>query len=181
MLVCGERGCGDGSTPPTRLSSIALLPWLPGFSLQAFPTSLLPHIPSICLSTVSSSPSPGIAPQSLNYSSQPLRLPGHLHPCPRYGCSKDSLILLPFRLPQISCFTLSLNCFSSDSDNSPDVGIRPLLQFPHPLRAGPILLTLLFFPLVPSSYRALRASIYSFLLVGYSCPLSAGLLLRFWV
>ena len=52
--------------------------------------SLLPHIPSICLSTVSSSPSPGIAPQSLNYSSQPLRLPGHLHPCPgMYGCSKD--------------------------------------------------------------------------------------------
>ena len=63
-----------------------------------------------------------------------------------YGCGKDCLILIPFRLPQISCLTLSLNCFSSDSDNRPDVGIRPLIQFPHLLRAGPVLLTLLFFP-----------------------------------
>ena len=46
-----------------------------------------------------------------------------------YGCGKDCLNLIPFRLPQISCFTLSLKCFSSDSDNFPDVGIRPLLQF----------------------------------------------------
>ena len=43
-----------------------------------------------------------------------------------YGCG---LILIPFRLPQISCFTLSLKCSSSDSDNCPNVGIRPLLQF----------------------------------------------------
>ena len=63
-----------------------------------------------------------------------------------YGCSMDYLILIPFRLPQISCFTLSLKCFSSDSDSCPDVRIRPLLQFPHLLRAGPALLTLLFFP-----------------------------------
>ena len=63
-----------------------------------------------------------------------------------YGCGKDCLILIPFRLPQISCFTLSLKCFSSDSDSCPSVGIRPLLQFPHLLRAGPALLTLLFFP-----------------------------------
>ena len=49
-----------------------------------------------------------------------------------YGCGKDCLILVPFRLQQISCFTLHLKCFSSDSDNCPDVGIGPLLQFPHP-------------------------------------------------
>ena len=67
-----------------------------------------------------------------------------------YSCSKDCLILIPFRLSQISCFTLSLKCFSSDSDNCPGVGIRPLLQFPHPPRAGPVLLTLLLFP--PSSF-----------------------------
>ena len=77
-----------------------------------------------------------------------------------YGYGKDCLILIPFRLPQISCFILSLKCFSSDSDNCPAVGIGPLLQFPHPLRAGPILLTLLFFPLVPSSYGVLHGSIY---------------------
>ena len=49
-----------------------------------------------------------------------------------YGYGKDCLILIPFRLPQISCFTLSLKCFSSASDSFPDVGIGPLLQFPHP-------------------------------------------------
>ena len=78
-----------------------------------------------------------------------------------YSCSKDCLILILFRLPQISCFTLSLKCFSSDSDNCPDVGIRPLVQFPYPPRACPVLLTLLLFPLVPSSYWDLRGSVYS--------------------
>ena len=45
--VWGERGYGDGSTPYTRLSTIALLPWLPSFPQQAF------------LTTVSSLTSPG--------------------------------------------------------------------------------------------------------------------------
>ena len=93
-----------------------------------------------------------------------------------YGCGKHCLILNPFRLPQISCFTPSLKCFLSDSDNCPDVGIRPLLQFPHPLMAGPVPLTLLILPLVPSSYLVLCGSIYSFLLVRYSSLLSAGVL-----
>ena len=109
---------------------------------------LLPHMSSICLSAVNSSPRSGIAPQSLNSSSQLLHLLGDLRPCPGYvwGCSKDCLILVPFRLQPISCFTLSLKCFSSDSDNCPDLGIRPLLQFPYPPRAGAVLLTLLFPP-----------------------------------
>ena len=93
-----------------------------------------------------------------------------------YGLSKDCLILIPFRLPQINCFTLTLKCFSSDSDNHPDVGIRPLLQFPHQPRAGPGLLTLQYFPLIPSSYWVLSGSIYSFPLVRYACPLPAGVL-----
>ena len=42
-----------------------------------------------------------------------------------YGCSKDCLILIPFRLTQINCFTLSLKCFSSDSHNCPAVGLDP--------------------------------------------------------
>ena len=82
-------------------------------------------------------------------------------------------------LPQIIYFTLSLKCFSSDSDNFPNVGIEPLLQFPHKLRAGPVLLILLFFPLVHSSHRVLGRSIYSFLLVRHSCLLSAGVLYAF--
>ena len=52
----------------------------------------------------------------------------------------------------------------------------PYFSFPHPLRTRPVLLTLLFFPLVPSFYQILPSSIYSFLLVRYSCPLSAGVL-----
>ena len=91
-----------------------------------------------------------------------------------YGWGKDCLILIPFWLPQISCFILSLKCFSSDSDSCPSVGIRPLLQFPHPLRADPVLLTLPFPPLIPSSYWVLCGSIFSFLLVRYSDSLSAG-------
>ena len=138
--------------------------------------NLLPHIPLICLSSINSSPHPGIAPQPLNSSSQPLCLPGDLRTCLVYVWLQQGLILIPFRLPHISCFTLSLKCFFSDSDNCPDVGIRPLLQFPHPLRAGPVLLTLLFFPLVPLSYWVLPGSIYSFPLVRYSCLLSAGVL-----
>ena len=157
-----------------------MLPWCLAFLHLHFPPRSPPSHPLIRLSAVNSSPCPGIAPQFLNSSSQPLHLPGHLIPTwGTYGCGKDCLILIPFRLPQISCFTLSLKCFSSDSDNCPHVGIGPLLQFPHWLRTGPVLLTLLFFPLVPLYYRVLHGSIYSFPLVRYSCPLSAGVLHAF--
>ena len=90
--------------------------------------NLLLHIPSICLSTVNSSPCPGIAPQSLNTSSQLLRLPGDRHHCPGLEWLRQGLFsFIPFRLPKSSCFTLSLKCFPSDSENCPSVGIRPLL------------------------------------------------------
>ena len=82
-----------------------------------------------------------------------------------YGCGKDCLILIPFRLLQISCFTLSLKCFSSDSDSCPDVRMRPLLLFSHLLRVGPVLLTPLFFP--PSSFVLLSfAWFYIFVSTG---------------
>ena len=93
-----------------------------------------------------------------------------------YGCGKDCLILIPLRLPQISYFPLNLKCFSSDPDNCPNVEIRPLLQFPHPPRAGPVLLTLLFFPLFPLSYQVLHDSIFFFPVIRYSCPLSTAVL-----
>ena len=98
-----------------------------------------------------------------------------------FGCSKDCLSLIPFSLPQINCFTLSLKCFSSDTDNCPAVGIGPLLQFPHPLRLGPVLLILLLFLLVPSSYRVFHGSIYSFPLVRSSCLLSSGVCMHFCI
>ena len=146
--VWGMRETMVMAPPPIRDSAVS-----PCFHGAWFSSTgichhnLLPHIPSIRLSAVNSSPHLGIAPQSLNSSSQLLRLQGTLVPVKgMYGCSKDCLILIPCRLPQISCSTLSLKCFSSDSDNCPAVGIRPLLQFSHPLRAGPVLLTLLFSP-----------------------------------
>ena len=80
------------------------------------------------------------------------------------------MALIPFRLPLISCFPLSLKCFSSDSDNCPHVRMGPLPQY------SLVLLTLLLFPLVPSSYWVLRGSTYSFPLVRYSCPLTVGIL-----
>ena len=144
---------------------------LPSFLSQAFPITIS-SLPSICLSTVNSSPHPGIAPQSLNSGSQLLSLPGNLRSHLGYVWLWQGLL----GCHRFAVFTLSLKCLSSDSDNCPDVGIGPLLQFPHPLRVGPVLLILLFFPLVPLSYRVLRGSIYSFPLVRSSCPLSGGIL-----
>ena len=100
--------------------------------------------------------------------------PHGVHVWGMYGSGKDCLILIPFRLLQSSCLTLSLKCFSSDSDNCPSVGIGHLPQFRHPLRAGPVLLTFLFFPLVPLFYQVLHGSMYSFPLVRSSCPLSVS-------
>ena len=89
-----------------------------------------------------------------------------------YGCSKDCI---PFRLPQISCFTLSLKCFSSDS-----VAwmwrLDSCFSFATHQRGVPVLLTLLFFSLVPLSCQVLCGSIYLFPLVRFSCLLSAGVL-----
>jgi len=64
-----------------------------------------------------------------------------------YGCSQDCLSLIPFRLPQVSCFTLSLKCFFSDSDSCPTVGIRPPASVPLPTkgRSSPTN-TLVFLP-----------------------------------
>ena len=142
----GGRDYGDGSTP-TRDSAVS--PCFHGCLafLHAF------------LTIISSLASPGsIYPQSraslaLGLLHNPL-IPAPSHAPSRVptSCSKDCLILIPFRLPQISFLTLSLKCFSSNPDNCPDVGIGPLLQFPHLLRACPVLLTLLFFPQIPSSY-----------------------------
>ena len=153
-----------------------MLPWLPGFPPQAFPT------------TISSVTPPPSASPSLRSQQQPspwdcpiipkLQLPDAapswrpVSMSVMFGYGKDCLILIPFRLLQITCFTLSCTCFSSDSDNCPTVGTGPLLQFPHSPRAGPVLLTLLFFLLALSSYRVLHDSRYSFLPVRYSCQLS---------
>ena len=74
--ILGERGYGDGSTlhmtQQYRFASMATRLSYSGISHH----NLLPHIASIHLSTVNSSPCPGIALQFLNSISQPLHLPG---------------------------------------------------------------------------------------------------------
>ena len=118
-----EKGYGDGST--------TLLPWLPGLPPQASPSPVSSLIPLIHLSAVNSSPRPGIAPQSPNSSSQPLHPLRDLSPSRgMYGCGKNCLILIPFRLPQISCFPLSLKRFSSDLDSCSMWGSDPCLSSP---------------------------------------------------
>ena len=135
-----------------------MLPWLPAFLHRLFPPQSPPSHPLHLSFCSQQQPSPwdcSTVPKLQLPATAPSRGPGSLSGvCPGYGClgySKNCLILIPFRLPQISYFPLSLKCFSSDSDSCPDVGVRPLLQVPHLLRAVPGLLTLPLFRLVPSS------------------------------
>ena len=142
-------------------------------STGIFHHSLLPHIPLICLSAVHSSSRPGTAPYSLNFSSSHCTFQGIYIPVRgTCGCSKDCLILIPFRLPQISCFTLSFKCFSSDSDNCPHVGIWTPASVSPPAkgRSSPTNA-----PVFPHSSFILQV-LCQVLLVRYSCLLSAGVL-----
>ena len=81
----GERGYSDGSNPlrMTQQYHLATMAaWIS--STGIFHQDLLPHIPSIHLSTVNSNICHGIAPQSLNSSFHLLHLLGDLSPCPSY-------------------------------------------------------------------------------------------------
>ena len=174
MLAFGERGYGDGSNPYTWLSSIALPQWLPGFLPQAFPTTVSSHTsPSIRLSAVNSSPRPGIAPQSLNSSSQPLSLLGDLHSCPGYGVARTVWISFPLVCCRSAVSLSALNVYPLTQTIALMWGSDTC--FSSPTHWGPMNAPF-FPPLVPSSYWVLHGSIYSFPLVGYSCLLSAGVL-----
>ena len=86
VLACGGRE-SMVTAPPSR-RDLAVSPCLHGRPTSSTGSShhnLLPHIPSIHLFTVNSSLRPGTSPQSPNSTSQPLHLPGDLHPRPGYG------------------------------------------------------------------------------------------------
>ena len=142
----------------------------------------LPPIPSICLCTFNSSPHPGIAPQSLNSSSQPLQHLGYVWLW--QGLSDSRVCMAAARTVW---FSFHLGCHRSAVSLSalhvspltqqvaPVWGSDPCFSSPTPEgRSSPTHTSV--FPLVPSSYWVLRGSIYSFLLVRYSCPFSAGVL-----
>ena len=138
---------------------------------------LLPHIPSVRLSAVNSSPRPGIAPESPNSSSQLLCLLGDLCPCLEcvwlwQGLSDSHSIYattdqLFHSQPKI--FLLWFRQLLPRGDQTPTSVLPPTL------RAGPGLLRLLFSPhlLHPTECCG---SIYSFPLVRDSCDFSDGVL-----
>ena len=70
----------------------------------------------------------------------------------------------------------ALNVSPLTQTTAPVWGSDQYFSFPHSLRTRPVLLTLLFPPLVPSFYQILPGSVCSFPLVRYSCLLSAGVL-----
>ena len=146
-LVPGEREAMVMA--PSTMGDSAVLPHFhgcPAFSTGISHHNLLPHLPrSISLQSIAALTStlPKLPPSPCTFQGTLVPVPG------MYDCGKDCLILIPFRLPPISCFILSLKCFSSDSDKCLDVGIGPLLQFPRPPGVVPVLPILLFFP--PSS------------------------------
>ena len=138
MLACWERGFGDGSTCYADSAVSSCFRGCPAFLHRHFPPSSPPsHHLFVSLQSAAA-----LALGLFQYPLTPARscctFQGTCVPVwGTYGCSKGCLILILFRLPQISCFMLSLKCFSSDSDSCPNV-IGPLLQFPHPPRAGPV-------------------------------------------
>ena len=178
MLACrGEKGYGGGS-PPTHDSAVS-----PCF--QGCLAFLHRHFPP---------QSPPSYPFSLSLHSQQ-------QPSP-WDCSTVPKLQLPATVPsrgpaflsgvymaaaRTVGFSFHLGCHRSALSRSA-LNVSPLTQrsapmwdrtpasVPPPARAGPVLLTLLFFPVVPSSYRVLRGSIYSFPLVRYSCPFLVGVL-----
>ena len=160
-------------TQQYRLDSMA--PWLSSTGISHH--NLLPHIPLIRLSSQQqrSSRDCSTIPKLQLPATAPSRGPVSLSGV----CMAVARTLgISFHLGRHrSAVSLSILTVSPlTQDNCPDVGMGPLLPFPYPQGTSPVLLTLLFFPLVPSSYRVLHGSICSFLLVRYSCPLSAGVL-----
>ena len=154
MLVCGEREAMEMALPPTHNSAVS--PCFHGclaFLHRHFPPQSPPSHPLNSSLCSQQQPSPwdcSAIPELQLPADAPSRGPVFLSGvC--MAAARTVLITIPFRLPQISCFTLGLECFSSDSE-LPHVGIGPLLCLPLPQRAGPVLLTLLLFPLVPSFY-----------------------------
>ena len=173
MLVCGDRKAMVMAPPPMCDSAVS--PCFHG--CLAF---LHRHFPS---------QSPPLPPLNLSLCNQQQPLPWDCSTLPAAAPSREPLSLsgvctavartvwfsfhLGFHRSAVSLSALNV---SPPTQTIAPVGTGCLLQFPHTPRAGPVLLTLLFPPLVPSSYRLLHCSIYSFPLVRYSCLLSAGVL-----
>ena len=151
------RGYRDGSTPTHDSAVLPCFHGCPAFFQRHSAPQSPPSHPL--------QPSPHSQQQASLWKCSPipkLQLPDTM--CSRGLASLSGLcraaarivfvILTPFKLSQISCCTLySPTLFPFVLNNCCAVGVWALLQFPHPLGSGPVLLTLLFFPssILPSS------------------------------
>ena len=137
MLVCGEREAMVMAPPPTHDSAVS--PFFRGclaFLHRHFPpqSPLSPPLDPSLHSQQQSLPwVRSTVPKLQLPAAAPSRGPSSLFGVCMAGAST---VWFSFHvgLLQTRCFTLSLKCFSSDSDNCPDAGIGLLLQFPHPLK-----------------------------------------------
>ena len=141
-----------------------------------------PHVSLLHLQVVNSSPCSEIALQSLYSSSQLLHLLGDLRPCLGVHMAVARIVWFSFHLcchrsaasfsvsnvsPLTQTIALSWGLdpyFSSSTHRGQGVVSRQSYQ--HSC----------FFTLVSASYQVFHGSIYSFSVVRYSCPLSAGVL-----
>ena len=134
MLVCRGREVMAMVPPPMHDSVVSLcFHGCPAFLHMHFHHNLLPYIPSIHLSTVNSSPCPGIAPQIPK-----LQLPTA---APSRGSTSLSGVCMA--AARTVWFSFHLGCHKSavslsalnvsplTQTNCPNVGIGPLLQFPQ--------------------------------------------------
>ena len=170
MLACGEREATGMAPPATRDS--ALLPCFcgcPAFLHRHFPPqfrSSHPLNPSFWSQQQLSLWDCSTIPNPLLLAAEPSRGPVFLSGV----CMAVTTVWFSFHLgcqrPAVSLSVLNVSPLTQTIALM--WGSDPLLQFPHSPRAGPFLLTLLIFPLVPLSYWVLRDSIYSFPLVRYS-------------
>ena len=145
MLACGGREAMVMALSLTCDSALSLcFHGFLAFLHRHFPPQSLPSRPCYLSLCIQQQPPPRDC-STIPKLQQPAMAPSRV-------CMSTARTLILFRFPQISCFPFSLKCFSSDSDNCPNMEIGSLLQYPQPPRAGLVLLTLLFPLLVPSSY-----------------------------
>ena len=173
--VWGESDYDDGSIPYMWLSSIALLPLLPGFPPPAFPSMISSLTCPQSVSPQSTAAlTPGLLPKLQLPTIVPSRGPAFLS---RVCMAVARTVWVSFHLgchrPAVSLSTLNVSTLIQTVVLM--WGSDPCFSFPtHQGQSSAT--TLLFFPLLPSSHQVLRGSTFSFPLVRYSCPLLAGVL-----
>ena len=171
MLACGRESLWWW----LHTLRVTLLPWLPGFLHRQFPPQNPPPRPLYSPLCSQQQPSLWDCSTIPNSSSQPLHLPGDLHSCPGYvWLRKDCLILIPFRLPHTSCCTRSLKCFSWLRQLPWCWGQIPSSVPPSSKGRSSPTNTSVFSP-SPFVLPVFHGIVF-FLLVRYSCLLSASVL-----